>query len=61
MIKNAKLVYKVNYLGGDETRKLKIGLTYNTTEKLTSYISKILLESSSRDLSQKEFEDFIEE
>jgi hypothetical protein len=61
LIKGAKLVYKVNYLSGVENQKrLKIGLTYNPSEKLTNHLSAVLSKSSSPDLTQKEFEDFID-
>lgn len=61
LIKGAKLVYKVNYLSGIENQKrLKIGLTYNPSEKLTTHLSSVLSQSASPDLTQKEFEDFID-
>ena len=62
LIKGSKLVYKVNYLSGSENQnRLKIGLTYNPSEKLTNHLSEVLSKSSSPDLTQKEFEDFVDQ
>lgn len=60
LIKGAKLVYKVNYLGEKESKRFKVGLTYRPTEKLSFHLSSVLQETSNTDDVQKQFENFID-
>jgi hypothetical protein len=61
LIKGAKLVYKVDYLGSQESKqRYKLGLTYNPIDSLSKYVAKVLSVSSTLDVTQRDFEDFID-
>ena len=60
IIKGSQLVYKVNYLGGqDKTERFKIGLTYGPSRELSSFLEKILGEGDHLELARKDFEEFL--
>lgn len=62
LIKGAELVYKVDYLSGeDAAKRFKVGLTFIPINELSQHLAMVLKSSSALDVVQKEFEDFIEE
>ncbi|MAF76694.1 MAG: hypothetical protein CME63_12045 [Halobacteriovoraceae bacterium] len=62
VVKGAKLVYKVDYVGGKEGKKrFKVGLTFAPVDNLTHYVTELLKEGVETDSIKREFEDFIDD
>lgn len=62
VVKGGDLVYKVDYVGGNEGKKrYKVGLTFKPVANLAQYVTELLKEGVESDTIKQKFEDFVDE